>query len=72
MEIYKEIPQKTQSSLKLKAADCILKEETRMQHSGIAQSSKHADTFTDGTVSPGCFFAKVLVMKAPRDLHSLQ
>ena len=28
-----------------------------MQHSGIAQSSKHADTFTDGTVSP-CFFCK--------------
>jgi hypothetical protein len=40
----------TQSSLKLTAADCIWEEETRMQFSGIAQSSKHADTFTDGTL----------------------
>jgi hypothetical protein len=29
-----------------------------MHHSGIAQSSKHAETFTDGTVSPWVFFAK--------------
>ena len=42
-----------------------------MQHSGIAQSSKHADTFTDGTVSPWVFLQKVLAVKAPRDLYNL-
>jgi hypothetical protein len=48
----------TQSSLKLNAADCIWEEETRMQHSGIAQSSKDTDTFTDGTESPWVLFDK--------------
>jgi hypothetical protein len=43
---------KTKSSDKLNTADCIWEEEKRMQHSRIAQSSKRADTFTDGTVSP--------------------
>jgi hypothetical protein len=51
-------PYKTQSSLKLNAADFIWKEKTRMQHSKIAQSSKHADTFTDGTLLPWVLFAK--------------
>jgi hypothetical protein len=41
-----------------------------MQHSGISGSSKHADTFTDGTVSPCVFFAKVLAVKAPKDLYT--
>ena len=50
----------------MQIADCIWKEETRMHHSGIAQSNKHADTFTDGTVSPWVFFSqKVLAVKAP-------
>jgi hypothetical protein len=35
-----------------------LKSETRMQHSGIVQSSKHADTFTGDTVSAWLFFGK--------------
>jgi hypothetical protein len=43
-----------------------------MQHSGIAQSSKHADTFTDDTVSPGVLLQRVLAVKARRDLYSLQ
>jgi hypothetical protein len=47
-------------------------DETRIQHSGIAQSSKHADTFTNGIVSPWVFFLqKVLAVKAPRDLYTL-
>jgi hypothetical protein len=33
-------------------------EETRMQHSGIEQSSKRANTFTDDIVSPWVFFVK--------------
>jgi hypothetical protein len=32
--------------------------EAITQHSEIAQSSKHADTFTDGTVSPWVLFVK--------------
>jgi hypothetical protein len=42
-----------------------------MQHSGLAQSSKHADTFTDGTVSPWVFFQKVMAMKVSGDLYTL-
>jgi hypothetical protein len=41
-----------------------------MQHSGIAQSSKRADTFTDGTVSPWVFLQKLLTVKAPWDLYT--
>jgi hypothetical protein len=36
--------------------------------------SKHAYTFTIGAVSHCffvCFFAKIMAMKAPRDLHTL-
>jgi hypothetical protein len=43
-----------------------------IQHTGITQSSKYADTFTDGTVSPWVFFLqKVLAVKAPKDLYTL-
>jgi hypothetical protein len=34
------------------------------------QSSKHADIFTDGTVSPWEFLQKILAVKAPRDLYT--
>ncbi len=42
-----------------------------MQHYGIAQSSKQANTFTDDIVSPWVFLQKVLAVKAPRDLYTL-
>ncbi len=54
----RKTPQKTQGSHKLNAADCIWEEEARMQHSGAAQSSKHAETFTDGTALPWVLFDK--------------
>jgi transcriptional regulator of NAD metabolism len=38
-----------------------------MHDSGLAQSSEHAKTFTDGTVSHRVFLQKVLDVKAPRD-----
>jgi hypothetical protein len=58
--------QKTQSSLNLNVADCIWEKETRMQHYGIAESSKHADILTDGTVSPWVFFAKSFGCKSSK------
>jgi hypothetical protein len=71
-KITRKTPQKTQSSLQLNTAYCIWEEETRMQHPGIAQSSKHADTFTNGTVSPWVFLAKSSgAVKAPRHLYTL-
>jgi hypothetical protein len=40
-----------------------------MQHFGVAQSRKHADTFTGGTVSTLVF--QLLSVKPPRDLCAL-
>jgi predicted nucleotidyltransferase component of viral defense system len=42
-----------------------------MQHSGIAESSKHVTPSQMALYHPGCFLQKVLPVKAPRDLYTL-